>query len=275
MAGQSHCLVFGGKGLETRNRAKDFLTHGRAFGINAGDQGGLVIAAVTIETGTAADRLCPLPRSRLHNAVDPRKLLFRDDRRKSRLHGEGVSRAIPGKPRLQLVGQRPGNLFGHDHARAGHAGLTGVRHDPAIKAIRCQIEIGIGKDQHRALAAQLQRHRLDAAARDIFHDGPASTGRSGKGHLVDACVTGDRGPGGRPVAQHDVQDTLWNTRPHGQFRHVERRIWRHFRGFQDHRIACGQGRAQLPARHGNREVPRRDGPDDAVWFVRDIAEMIR
>ncbi len=47
---------------------------------------------------------------------------------------------------------------------------------------------------------------------------------------------------------------------------------RHLGGLEHHGIAGGQRRAELPAGHRQREVPRRDRPDDAVGLAHHEAE---
>ena len=48
---------------------------------------------------------------------------------------------------------------------------------------------------------------------------------------------------------------------------------RHLRRLQDHGIACGERRTELPAGHGYREIPRRDGADHAIGLGHDHAEV--
>ena len=80
-------------------------------------------------------------------------------------------------------------------------------------------------------------------------------------------------PVGRTIAQHHVENARRNARAHRQFGHVQGGIGRHLGRLQHHGIACGQGWPQLPARHRDREVPRRDCANHTVGFIRDIAKV--
>ena len=55
-------------------------------------------------------------------------------------------------------------LGGHEQARAGVAGLAGVEVDRLEGALDRRIDVGVGKDHVRRLAAELERHPLERAA---------------------------------------------------------------------------------------------------------------
>ena len=60
----------------------------------------------------------------------------------------------------------------------------------------------------------------------------------------------------------------------GQFGHADERKRCRFSRFQHHRIAHGQGRAQLPSANHQREIPRDDGPDHAHRLFVDHAQHV-
>ena len=86
-------------------------------------------------------------------------------------------------------------------------------------------------------------------------------------------MSGDRGPRGRTIAQHHVENARRDARADGQFGHEQGGIGRHLGRFQHHGIARSQGRPQLPTGHRDREIPRRDRADHTVRFIRDIAKV--
>ena len=72
------------------------------------------------------------------------------------------------------------------------------------RALDRGVEVGVGEDDVRVLAAELERHALDRGRRRA-HDVLADLGRAGERELVHARVRGQR-RAGRPVARHDLHD---------------------------------------------------------------------
>src|SRR5439155_23538683 len=91
-------------------------------------------------------------------------------------------------------------------ARAGIPRLTAVEVHALGPALDGGVEVGVGEDHVRGLAAELARdalQRLAAFPADVAPDG----GRAGEGDLGDAGVLDQRGTGGT-VARADVEDTV-------------------------------------------------------------------
>ena len=80
-------------------------------------------------------------------------------------------------------------------ARAGRAGLAGVLHDGVDDHRQGGVEVGVGKDDLRALAAQLQRDRAVALGGHLLDQG-AHVGTAGEADVVDAFVCA---PARRPL----------------------------------------------------------------------------
>ena len=148
------------------------------------------------------------------------------------------------------------NRLVQQQARARDADLPGIGKYAARDTVGSEFEIGIVEDELRALAAQFERHRLDAAARNIGHDRGAGGGRAGEGHLADAGMPGHRVSGRAAVPEDDVDQAFRQPCPHRELGEHERRIGRHFRRLQHDRISRCERRTELPARHGHREIPR-------------------
>ena len=77
----------------------------------------------------------------------------------------------------------------HQDALGGDAGLAGVEVAAGDAALHRAREVGVGLDDDRGVAAQLERHPLGVRA---LADGPAGTGRAGEGDHPDARVVEQR-----------------------------------------------------------------------------------
>ena len=98
---------------------------------------------------------------------------------------------------------------------AGTAALALVEVQGEVRALDGRVEIGVGKDHVRALAAQFERqslHRLGRLLLDQLGRGEFA----GEGDLVDAGVLDDRAAGRRTVAGDDVDHAVGECRPSGR-----------------------------------------------------------
>ena len=89
--------------------------------------------------------------------------------------------------------------------RSGGADLAGICKDRARRSGNCDIHVGIGKDDHRRLAAQFKRYFLQVAAGGL-NDEPADLAGAGERDLVDVGMGGDGGACRWTKAGHDVDD---------------------------------------------------------------------
>ena len=134
------------------------------------------------------------------------------------------------------------------------------------------VEIGVGEDDVRRLAAELERYALQVARARRLHDEVADLGRAGKRDLVDVGVRRDRGTGGLTQAGHDVDHAGWNADFGDELPETQRRERRLLGRLQHHRVAARERDAELPRRHQQREVPRDDLADDADGLAAGVAE---
>ncbi|MNJ22605.1 hypothetical protein D3C77_169780 [compost metagenome] len=130
------------------------------------------------------------------------------------------------------------------------------------------LQVGVGHDDGRRLAAQLQGH-----AGHVFHGRLADLltdfGGTGEGQFVYAGVAGESGTGIQPGAGDYVEYAI---RIAG-FLHQFGQLQGGQRGFvgrlEHHGAAGGQRRPELPAGQQQRKVPGDDGTDDADRFAAD------
>jgi hypothetical protein len=127
------------------------------------------------------------------------------------------------------------------------------------------LEIGVGEDDHRVLAAELERH-LGQRPRRPLHDLAPGGGRAGEVDevdLIDERRAGVAAPGGD---REDAHRHATLAQPVGQQKAGQRRD---LAGLEDHRVARRQRRDAVAERVGQRVVP---GPDDADEAERAIAQ---
>ena len=133
------------------------------------------------------------------------------------------------------------------------------------------LEVRVGEDQVRALAAQLEREPLDGLGRQTHHLA-ARARRAGERHLVHARVGDEIRAGGRPVAGNDVDDARRNPDLDRELRETERRQRRRRIGLEDDRAPGRERRRELPAGHHHRVVPGDDLRADADRLAQRVEE---
>ena len=84
-----------------------------------------------------------------------------------------------------------------------------------------RVEVGVGKDDVGALAAQLEGHALQRAPA-LLADLAADDGRAGEGDLVDPGVVDQRGARGAVAGEH-VERSLGEARLQRQLAQAKRR----------------------------------------------------
>src|SRR5262249_17421473 len=156
---------------------------------------------------------------------------------------------------------------------AGTAALALVEEQAEVGAFDCGIEVGVGKDYVRALAAQLQADALEVTLGGGFHDELAREVFTGESDLFDVHMAADGSAGSGPKSGDDIDHAVGDARflcKLGDAQGGERRL---LRRFQNNGAAGRQGRAPFPGLHEQREVPRNDLPDYANGFVACVTEI--
>ena len=143
-----------------------------------------------------------------------------------------------------------------EQARAGVAGLAAVVVDRLVGALDGLLEVRVGEDDVGRLAAELERHALERAARlraDLAPDGSGA----GEGDLVDARMVHER-RAGLAVARDHVEHALRQTGLERQLAEPQCGERCLLGRLQHDRAARRERRAGLPRRHQEREVPGDD-----------------
>ena len=159
-----------------------------------------------------------------------------------------------------------------EQAAAGEADLALVAEDPADRADDRLVEIRVGEDQVRGLAAQLERHALQIV-RGGLHDRLSGLRGPGEGDEVDARIADEGLAGGLGAeALHDVEDARRKDlgRDLSEQGCGRRRL---LGGLQHHRVAERERGRDLPRGEHQGEVPRGDRDRDALRLVPRVGEM--
>ena len=93
-----------------------------------------------------------------------------------------------------------------------------IEEQPEVRALDGFVQVGVGEDDVRALAAQLQSDALQIGLRGGLHDQMADFGGAGERHLIDIHVIGDGGAGGGTESRQHVDDAFGESRLHDQAR---------------------------------------------------------
>ncbi len=178
-------------------------------------------------------------------------------------HRVGIQRMADLQP-FRLVGKDGGEIIMHrrldeDTARRG-AALAIQRIDHEGSGIGGALEVGIGKDHHRVLAAKFEMHALQRV-RPLLHDQLAGGALADKGDGLDHRMFGQGAAGFLAKPVHEVPDAGWQAGLGRDLHQDARRHRRKFCRLVNHRASGSQRRRDLPCRQHERRVPRRDHTD--------------
>src|SRR5579864_4691342 len=200
-----------------------------------------------------------LPPAGLDVAQHALALLGRHQRAEARLGVERIARDQAAGALHQALDQLGVDLLLDEQARAGGADLALAVEDAVVGALHRGVEIGVGEDDVRRLAAQLEGDTLDGGG-GAAHDVAPDLGRAGEGDLGHLRVLDQGVADRRAAARDDVQDARRQAGLGRQLGELERRQRRVGGRLVHHRVAAGQRRRDLPQRLDEGEVPRRRWP---------------
>ena len=132
-------------------------------------------------------------------------------------------------------------------------------------------QIGIGADDERRIATQLQRHFLHILGRRL-QDQLTDAGRAGETDRTHAAVLHQGLHGHLRIAQHHVEHAGRKPRLFRQLRQGQSRIRCFMGGLDHHRAPGGQCGSRFAGDHRRREIPRGQQRTDADRLL-DRAQM--
>ncbi len=167
----------------------------------------------------------------------------------------------------EAVGERRGNLFVDraldQHAAAGRAGLAAVLDDGVDQHGQRRVEIGVGEDDLRRLAAQFHRDAPIVDGRGLLDRG-AGHRRAGEGDVVNQRMRRERSTCLPAVTGDDVEHAFRNPGLECQLGHADGRERRVLGRLGDQRVAHGKRRAHDAGEDLQRIIPRDDAADHAM-----------
>ncbi len=198
-------------------------------------------------------------------------MLARDQRADLRLRVERVADLEPARELGELADEVVVQRRLDEHARARLAALARGVVDRPDRAGQRVVELGVGEDEVRALAAELQDQALDPVGGQA-HDLGAGRRRAGEGDLLHAGVLHEMSADDGPRSRDDVDRAGREADLGGELGHPQRRERSRRVGLEHHRAAGRERRRQLPGRHHQRVVPRHDLSADADRLLQRVVE---
>ena len=256
---QRHRLVDPPEALHRQHRAEDLLPGQPHVRVDLVEDGRGDVPAVVERGGgrlAAGDQPGPGGRGLGQEAPDPLVLGLADQRPHVQVlvPGAGPDRRHAGGDPLhdlrpdRLLDQQPG---------AGVAVLPGVLGDRGDDRRDRHVQVGVGEDHVRGLAAQLQldRHQV---LRGGPHHGPAGDRGADEADVVDVAMPGERDPGLGAEPGDDVEHARRQPGLAGQLGQRERRQRGDLGRLEHHRVAGGERRGHVGRGEHGRHVPRDD-----------------
>ena len=167
-------------------------------------------------------------------------------------------------------------LLNQGTRRAGaHLTLVQGEHGEALEGLLPEGVVlihDVVEEDVRGLAAKLQGDRNELVRHGLVDD-LADLGGTGEGDLGDAVGRGESSTGLLAEAVDDVEHTLGQD-VGDEFGDDQDRGRGLLGGLQDDRVAGREGRADLPRRHEDREVPGDDLADHAEGLVEVVGDRV-
>jgi len=210
------------------------------------------------------------------------------DVRQHGVHLLGINQSTHGGCRVQRVARLPA-FEGFDHqwqefvldraldqqARTCGTDFALVEGNGAGSRLGSRLQVRcVGKDDVRALAAGFEPDTLHVGFARVDHQLLGDLGRTGEHQRIDVHVQGQSLADGMAIAWQHVEYTCRDTGFNSQCGDTDGGQWGFFGRLKDYRVTGRQSRAQFPAGHHQREVPRHDGSDNAHRLTGHQAQLI-
>lgn len=189
--------------------------------------------------------------------------------------GEGVAQLVLGGTLLEALNELVVDALLDQQAGTGTAALAVVEEDTKVGPRDGVVNVGIVEDNVGGLAAQLEGDLLQVTLGSGLEDHTANEGGTSEGNLVNVHVAGDGGTGGATETGDDVDDTGREAGLDDQLGGVQTRQRGLLGGLDDNGVTGGDGRADLPGPHEQREVPGDDLTADTDGLVAGVGEGLR
>ena len=234
---------------------EDFFLHHLHVVVGIHEDGGLDEVALVAFAGTTDGGFGAFLDARFEIAADAIELLFGNERAEIAFGVESWTDADFRGGLGDAVDDLVENFLFDEEARAGAAALALIEEDGHGGAGDGGFEIGVVHDDVGRLAAEFERDFLQVAGRGV-DDELADFGGAGEGDFIDVHVCGERGAGSFAVAGNDVDDAIREAGFLHQFAETQCRE-RCLLGWLEHdATARGEGGAEFPGGHQQREIPR-------------------
>ena len=261
---QRHRLLGVGDAHHRERRAEGLLGHAQHRVIDAGEHGRLVEAAGPLadpapgpDLGAALDRVADV-------GVDQLELGREDDR--ADVDGAEIAGGTLTERRDALrepVDELVVDGFLDVDPLDRDADLAAVVEAVADRRVHRPLDVGIGEDDHRVLAAELEADRRQRLGR-LRHHLLAGLDRAREHDVVDEIDERRTGPS--PPGR-DREDAVGDPGLGQHLGHQERRQRGHLGRLQDHGVARHQRRDAVSEGVDQREVPGADDTDDTGRLV--------
>ena len=191
--------------------------------------------------------------------------------------GSGFQRVVddePAHPLHERIGEAPVDRLLDDEARRGRAALSCREISAVDRAFDRILEVGVGQDDKRILAAHLElepAHGFGAGGRDLG----ACRDRARERDRVDLSVVEDRLADHRAAPDDQIKYAFGNAGADNDFRERVGAAGNKVGRLEDDSVAVGQRRRDFPGGDREREVPGRDDADDSERLARDLDVDIR
>ncbi len=150
--------------------------------------------------------------------------------------------------------------------------MTLIEENAVDNSLHGLVDGGVGEDNVGGLATKLQGVSLVGACQALLNE-PADFGGASKGNFRDARVRHQRSARGAGAGE-DVHNSRGQADVLHELGKLQGGQRRGLGRFQDHRVATGQGRRDLPGRHQQREIPGYDLRRDAQGLGAPTRESV-